>query len=225
MNVEECAKSVCCPAPLYDTEGRFIFYPVAKTGHSSINRHVLKNRTIVKKDNFYQWQKVSESFNKKNDFFAFTLVRNPYARTLSSFLYLRDKLFLIHSKTSFEDWIVNLKLPLPISSEEYLRARDEVNFDKNAHTFPQVSSFYGTRVDFFAHTESIQKDFDYIFKKIKEPRHIIPHVNKTNKNKKWRDYYTNKAIDAVKDKYSCDFEALGYSYDIQQAKSNRKYKL
>jgi hypothetical protein len=221
ISITSCLRVFAMP-PIYDNKGKFIFYPVAKAGHSSINRYLLSRRTVVRKDSGEDWREAKNNCESEDGIFTFTLVRNPYTRALSSFLYLQ-KLRFISKSLSFDDWVLNLKLPLPLNpNHNFRQSIGGVNFTINSHSFPQVCSFYNKRIDFMLHLETIEQDYLVLLKKLSMSPRKLAHNNRTKKNKPWQEYYSNKSIEAIQQKYYHDFKHCGYRVDINNINPLKK---
>ena len=148
------------------------------------------------------------SKNEFNDFFKFTIVRNPWDRMYSAYTFLKkggineyDEKFGQKLPDSFEETV--LEWLTPVSATSYY------------HFIPQtyfLRSYTGKElcVDFIGRFENLEEDFE----KIKERVNIsakLEHKNQTKKGS-YKDVYSKRMINKVADIYRTDIELLKYSF-------------
>ncbi len=189
--------------PILDKENMFLFFPNNKVAQTSINRHLLKGRTITYKDDNEEYAK---QFQIRKVLFElvykFTIVRNPWDRVVSGFSYLRTtkRSLPVNIKSmSFEDFVV--------------KVFSKYGHDFDAHFNPQYPNAFCDGecfVDFIGKLESIQQDWKTIAQKIGAPE-ILPHKNRSN-HKSYHSYYTTKSADIVQNIYQQDVDAFGYIF-------------
>lgn len=137
-----------------------------------------------------------------NDLFRFTMVRNPYTRTLSAYLDKVERRALRHNReSSYGDFLRALK------KGRYLYS--------NAHWAPQsalmlipVEAF-----DFIGKVENLEQDLAEIKRRVC-PDLALPVTsfkgNATDAGDKLRAYYDAERIALVRELYRDDFEVFGY---------------
>lgn len=192
-------------------ERKFIFTRVAKTGTSSIKKHLFPKKqgqdwkvhrdninTKIKNwenydPNHYPMYKIKEVITeeKYNNYFKFGFVRNPYDRCVSAWKYDIEKGFA-NSEISLFNFVKNLN-PNHINSK-YL----------NQYKFIDGCDFIGR-------FESLQEDFNIVCDKIGVPRQELPYKNKSN-HKHYSEYYDDETREIVAQKYSQDIEYFGYKF-------------
>jgi hypothetical protein len=148
------------------------------------------------------------------DYFKFTLVRNPWDRLVSAYLFLKeggvtgfDKYFskkYLHNVFDFEDFVKN-----------HLSKNEVLSF---THFRPQTDFLLingELALDFVGKFENIEEDFEVIKRQLNMP----PYIELTKKNvtgsrtkKDYRDYYTEEMIGIVKKVYQKDIELFDYQF-------------
>ena len=78
--------------PVFDKRDLFIFFGNHKVGLTSIIKTALADRAITWKNSKSKYYDLLDSVTKKyvRRAFKFTIVRNPFSRTVSAFFYLRQ---------------------------------------------------------------------------------------------------------------------------------------
>ena len=215
---------------MIDHDKKFVFLQIPKTGSDSICNCLLK--FLCKKNMMSELSNKSifggcghhsnleELVNQTNqtfeDYFIFTIVRNPFDRVLSEYTYIPKYLAKIesgeirricnnlngYSVESFRD-----KFPTFTS---YVKNIPEIIF-LNGHGRPQYSYVRYKKPDFIGRFENLQEDFDTICDKIGIPKQQLPHLNKT-KHKHYTEYYDDETREIVAKKYAKDIEYFGYEF-------------
>ena len=193
---------------------KFLYIACHKTGSSSI-RKSLKPYSDINSEGEkppYSYHATAgelkphlEELNYNwEDFFTFTIVRNPWAAQLSFWKYIlkestnqdhpHHKTFLkmFNNFKTFKNWLSNGGGLQPWS-----------HWYSNEHG-DNLLSYIGK-------LENLQTDFDFICDKIGIPRQKLPHVNKT-KHKHYTEYYDNETKQIVAEKYAKDIEYFGYKF-------------
>lgn len=123
----------------------------------------------------------------QQDYFCFTVVRNPWSKIISSWLY--------HKKVKKDTY--DLKQFI-ISNQAFPYHQDI------------QSSFINNNIDVVCRFETIARDF----KQIQEKLNIntqLPHSNKLN-HKHYTEYYDDETREIVTEKYAKDIEYFGYKF-------------
>lgn len=184
-----------------------VFIHVHRTGGSTINNllsdHLQFQKLIVSQHGSASSIE-GDIFEKHPDFFVFGFVRNPWERMLSWYSLINkwDPLSLEGEKERFEKFLV---------SNGATDFGDENN------------SFHYNQLDYFPNLETLanpikicryenyDEEVREVFQRIGFKVGKIGIYNETNP-KDYRDYYTEKGVQLVKEKCSKDIKYFGYSF-------------
>lgn len=212
---------------------RCIFIHIPKNGGASIERVIWpdeKDRTEenlwlgfkTPHRNVYQTgglqhlfaRNVKKAVGEKvfNEYFKFTMVRNPWDRVISQYLYLQKR----------KDLREFLGVPRHVSFVEYLKRIQE---KPHVHWSPQTNFFLDNNgevmVDYIARYEDYRSEVLFILKRIglvREGDHDsveIPHVNRSVRKPYWR-YFSSETREMVAEIYRSDIEYFDYGFDESQ---------
>jgi len=145
-----------------------------------------------------------KSINTYNDYFKFTVCRNPYDRLVSAYQYFD----LSRRYKTFRNFINDTKLFKDVQNT--LEEDSYLKTDLIYHLLPGVY-FVRNRVDFIGRFENLQEDFNIVCDKIGIPRQKLPHANKRN-HKHYTEYYDDETREIVAEKYAQDIEYFGYKF-------------
>ena len=141
------------------------------------------------------------------EYFKFTFVRNPWARFLSAYTYLKSG-----GMGNRQD----LRMSRIINSEynSFKKFTLEAPFLEYKH-FETMFSFVEVngedRMDFVGRMENYQEGFNTVCDKLEIPRQKLPHTNKS-KHKHHIEYYDDETREIVAKKYAKDIEYFGYKF-------------
>ncbi len=163
-------------------EYNFIFVHVYRTGGSSMDRAFPGNRITG------DTHRKLETVPRWKDYFSFGFVRNPWDRTVSSYMYAKAK-----GKISgtFEDYVQAMKGNTNKTHAQY-------NMVRNC-----------SRIGRF---EQLHDEFNAICKRVGLPQLKLPHIWKTD-HKPYQEYYNDELIDIVAEHQSGDINHFGFSFD------------
>ena len=183
---------------------KFIFIHINKTGGTSIEEILKKlSRNLNVKHHFIQkYRKLADAKHGFENYFKFTIVRNPWDRLLSNYFYKKLNYNNLIQDLSFKKWITN-SCDGNYSFEYSLSRHTQLDWivDENGEVV----------VDFIGKFENLQEDFDTICDKIGIPRQKLPHKNKS-KHKHYTEYYDDETRAIVAEKYAKDIEYFGYKF-------------
>jgi hypothetical protein len=137
--------------------------------------------------------------------FKFTVVRNPYTRTLSAYLDKVERRARREGReSSFRAFLLSLK---------------EGALYRNAHWAPQSALMLipVEKFDFIGKVESLEQDLEAIKRRIRpdlEQPVTSFRGNATGAGGKLRAYYDDESIALVRDIYRRDFEAFHYDVNF-----------
>jgi chondroitin 4-sulfotransferase 11 len=159
----------------------------------------------------------------ENDFFRFSIVRNPWDRLVSAW---RNKIVREESKKSPE---FLRKLNSTASQEELSSARenfplfvrllaDSQLFAKNIHFMPQTAILAGVELDYMGRFERYAGDIEHVLSVVGLSRLMpsLPHLNSTNNRKHYGQYYDRESRDIVGDLFQADVIKWGYSFKTEE---------
>lgn len=190
-----------------DRDDKVIFCPNYKVASLSINQRVLGwDRGIRSKKGRMRYARKLLSYTQEeiDRMFKFTIVRNPFDRTVSSYHYLRQHKF-IPAQLTFEEFVENI----PNLNLEFPRYDERVD----AHCSLQYHRAYYKDeifVDFVAKLENLDEDWKVIAPYIGTEK--LPHANKSARNKDYRVYYDDRTKSIVSEVYKRDMERFEYSF-------------
>lgn len=200
INREELKQYMKRIEPIMDKRNMFLFFPNFKTATYSINMFVLRNRIIGRKIARLDFFKKLDSYSDEefDKLFKFTIVRNPYDRFLSAFLYLQRKRS-IDKNTSFKKFTKSIFLEKGVKFDIHLRVQYRSAFFKNQQY-----------VNFIGKFENLKGDWKYIASKI-DCSPDLPHVNKTE-HEHYSVYYDQETKEIVEKIYKKDIELFQYGF-------------
>ncbi len=145
------------------------------------------------------------------NYFKFTIVRNPWDRLVSAYFFLKKGGFNKDDKDWFER-----ELSQYDSFEQFVTEWvNKENILRYHHFRPQTNYIFDKYrkipIDFVGFFENLDDDFDYIANKIGVPDHL-PKKN-AGEHKRYQDYYNDKTMEIVAKVYEEDINVLGYNFE------------
>lgn len=144
----------------------------------------------------------ADEVSRFSSLFTFTVVRNPYTRTLSAYLDKVERRALRDNKeSSFRDFLYSLQ---------------KGKLYSNAHWAPQSALLLlsDDQLDFIGKVESIDTDLSFIKEKLqgKDPEKPFKSFlnNSTGASRKIASYYDTETAHLVRTLYREDFDTFGY---------------
>lgn len=196
------------PYRAYSHKHRVIFIHIPKTAGTSVLK-ILMGKKIRRDHLSYRvYQKAQSKIF--NNYFKFCFVRNPYARLVSAFEYLKNG-GNQNSDLYFKELIEN---HYPTFEEFVLDFLNKDNVNTILLLRPQYlfvcDEKFEIMVDFCGRFENIEKDINVVFNEIGISKNL-EKINASNK-KNFQLYYLNdKVKEKVYELYSKDFELFNYS--------------
>ena len=188
-------------------ESKYVWFQIAKNASRTTVNYLNENTKVdfgfplyLNKDAGYQKPYESEY----DDYFKFTIVRNPWDRILSFYLNkIHGKDVYTENYSSFSE-CKTLRDTISILMTKNLK-------DCDVHYQLQIECFPSDNIDFIGRFENLQHDFNIICDKIGIPRQQLPHKNKS-KHKSYTEYYDEETKSIVAEKYAKDIEYFGYKF-------------
>jgi hypothetical protein len=149
-------------------------------------------------------RQIREEVGRKrfDSYFKFTIVRNPFDRTVSQFAYMKRRPDLrqfvgMREDASFAEYV------------DLIQRRTHVQWE------PQYSFILddegGTIVDFVGRFELIDRDMQVVFDRIGLGGRELPVGNRSDRGP-YRDYYTDETREQVGAMYRTDLEQFEYEF-------------
>jgi hypothetical protein len=223
---------------MIDHKRKFIFLHIPKCAGTSVGNFFINYFNYSKNDmslfsdfNYYEYDSHRIHFDELNkdilnDYFVFTIIRNPYDRFVSEYRFNREL-----DESNFDYYCENFE---SIWDKKYnrlikLNSPPDKNIKEiadgvynNIHRISQTDYLKGTYSDFinkinyvnkFVRFETIEEDMNYVFKNIGISNTKLPHLNSSNKLKSiHKDINMDeKNKEIIYDLYKDDFINFGYS--------------
>jgi hypothetical protein len=164
-------------------------------------RHKIKNNEHVRENFFLDTIDIHGSYmshcnamkNKGIDpgaFKWFTVIRNPWDRMLSLYLYHKN-VIMIYGK-DFKTFALT---------------------HHDRHDFNSLVGFDNVdKIDYIVRFENFEEDLTKMFREVGVPEMDIPCLNSTNRSEGYRSYYDNESRKKVANRYSKEISEFGYEF-------------
>jgi chondroitin 4-sulfotransferase 11 len=213
-------------------EYRAIYLFIPKVACSSIKKVIADTLGIPPYDpsqpdkyihrRIYPYAKRARIYGAYKDYFKFSFVRNPFDRLVSCYSnklaqdkYLNNEYFtngvarifkkykgLFWGGMSFEDFAASVAQIPDNRADPHIRSQWLTMVDQRDHHL----------ADYVGKFENLQEDFTFVCKTIGFPVKELPRLLKSD-HKDYREYYTNKTIEIVQQRYSKDLETFQYDFE------------
>ncbi len=186
---------------------RFIFVHAGRTGGSTFERMAevgvtadrrtqhLGNTDFPEKHQGTQYYQ--DAYPREFDeYFKFTLVRNPFDRVVSAWFWRTQV-------------VKNIG---PCALKEFILARPPSSSFASKYAL-RVSSLCDSikRFDYIGRFEDLPGPYEYLCQRLAIPLQPIPHTNKTPYDKYW-SYYDPESVELVRKLYAEDLEVFDYKF-------------
>ncbi len=190
-------------------ENECLFVHIPKCGGTSISQALFGNAA----GGHIAMNEYVQAFNsfEFNRYFKFTVVRNPWARLVSGFYFLKQgnwdpkgsgALGSIQEYEEFDRFVKGWLNPDNIRRHNVFRPQSKFLFRGDK-----------LMVDFVGYLENIEDDFRHIQLQIGSQGELN-HLNRGRLlSKGYQDYYTDETIQIVGNLYRDDVENFGYRFD------------
>ena len=202
-------------SPRWDLEDK-LFISIPKTGTLSINAMISQ---------YYDLSHLfSSDLPEKTHGKLKTIVRNPYTRLLSAFMFLKrggfnhNSVYTQYQNMDFEEFVLNhLDKSFTSFGEGYDYAFEM--FFKQTYYLVDSKGKLNLRPENIGRFENFAEDVERLF----SHEGKIPHCNKSTYEKPFQEYYQNMWVRLkVRALYRDDFKFLGYSEHIDQLEPIRE---
>ena len=192
MNNIDFEKCLSYAAVVLDSREKFAFFTHDKNAQTSINRHLLASRSVIKKDNIDRWNCFKKKYLEKSnnlDIVTFTIIRNPIDRYISAFCYLQ-KIKKIDRKADVNNWTINVFRNIGTNFDPHFTCQEKYH-----------KSIIDLNFDFMLNLDRLQEDWIKLAEKISAPKKL-PHANSTARK---NFDLSNDSLKIIKDIYYEDF--------------------
>lgn len=201
---------------------KFVYVHIPKCAGTSVLGsfwNFFKNSKISKKYSYFAsdiaTQKVSSHYGVYpigkadffSDYFAFTFVRNPWARTVSSWKWRRKQKWA-KEKFSFDthcQLLKDKKLIKYYKGLEGIHCWDQCDVIK--HNIGSVD-----RLDFIGRVENITEDFQHAMDTIGLNGVTLTHKNASKNRKPYQEYFNDKNREIILNRYKKDIDTFNYEF-------------
>ena len=189
-------------------KSKTIFIHIPKTAGVSLIKAIYGDVSLSGHRSFY-FNSIALGV-KKDEYFSFSFVRNPFDRLYSSYMYLKNGGMNIHDKLAFNTYFSKFN-----DFEDFiLNGLSKKLIYQITHFIPQHEYLCDKRgsilVDFVGRFENIDNDILLLSKKLKKDIKLNHH----NYNKKldYKEVYTDEMIDKVYQIYQTDIDIFKYTF-------------
>lgn len=140
----------------------------------------------------------------REKYFSFAFVRNPWDRVVSLYSYYKS------GGNQRADLSIKNKMPNNFKSFVI----DKWNIIPRSHRIEQFNYIKAdgkiNNIDFIGKFESIDKDWEYVAKKIGVDKNL-PHI-RASKHKKYLEYYDDETRQIIENRYANDIKFFKYQF-------------
>jgi len=138
-----------------------------------------------------------------NAYFKFAIVRNPFARAVSQFHYIKERKGLRK--------FIGMK-----PSDDFKTYLDKTHRRTHVQWEPQVSFLFDhqgrSMVDYIGRLEDMQTAFQDICQRLGVTAEL-PHSKKSERKVPYQTFYDAESIAYIEDVYADDLEVFGYGFE------------
>jgi len=190
--------------PIFN-QHKTLFIHIPKNGGTSINKTFTNTQEFFYHYDFLYYENLLN--NCLDEYHIFSVVRNPFERILSYFLWHINDSRFIKKEVKFKNY------PIQVSFEKYI----DLMFIKKIKS-PNTDREYLTRktqTEFLLNSNNIiDPRIEIIeFKKIKTKFTNLPHENKKFIDINIKDVYTDETKKFIFNYFLEDFKNFGYNFD------------
>jgi hypothetical protein len=211
---------------MYDLEKKFIFTHPPKCGGTSIEELLgfLKLRETY--PNVHRFKhgslkmhvdKIKDCGFNANDFFKFSIIRNPWSRSVSFYNHVRHKEYDYYmNQASHLEIPQYVKDSIQMTFKQFVFTHYKNNFNSDVSTKPYMLLENNFSLNYVIRLEHLQEDFMSIQDNLQLKLNLdIPHLNNSDKyinRKNYKDYYDEETRNFIEDLFKYDIELFKYVY-------------
>ena len=167
---------------------------------------------------------VNTSVHPLDYYYKFSIIRNPWDRMVSYFLYA----FLKRSDEKFLSFLKRVKLVKDLSKDLLIFPRfrgfvgldygrcDAKLFDDCIHYNVLSKAYYEEylpKVDRFLRFETVEPDYQALCIDLRIDYKPLPYINKNKNRTRYQDYYNDETINLVADIFDNEINIFKYNYE------------
>lgn len=152
-----------------------------------------------------------------NDFFKFSIIRNPWSRAVSFYNHVRYKEY-----DYYTNCVPHLEIPqyvkdsVNMTFNQFIFTYYKNNFNSEVSTKPYMVLEDKFSLDFVIRLEHLEEDLFFIKNKLQIDLDLkVPHLNNSDKyisRKNYKNYYNKETQNFIEDLFKYDIELFDYSY-------------
>lgn len=184
--------------PVLDARMQYVFFSHNKVAQTSINRKLLRHRSIVRKDSERVWRFALDQYLrlwKCGQPVTFTIVRDPYSRTVPAFKYLKRHGKIDHD-IGFDTFVVDVLGKTGPAFDPHFTPQEK-------YSMPICEM----GLDHIIRIEDLDTGWPHMAEHVRLPR-AVPHENVSRSDLK--QPISDEARTVIQRLYARDFEGLGY---------------
>jgi len=187
---------------MINKEHKCIFVHIPKTGGTSIIKALDMKRTTHKTA-----KELKEEYDEWDDFFSFSIVRNPWDRMVSIYF---------HFKRVNEKPIIKKKVDIPSTFSDFIYEFNEKKIKFNTILYQQQADWiYDDNQNLLVNQiykfENYSDEVEKIFNKLGIKKKLT-HERRTI-HEHYSTYYAEETINIVKNLFEKDIILFGYEYE------------
>jgi len=152
-----------------------------------------------------------------DSYLKFTVVRNPWDRFVSAYIYARTKTSYWHNEQIglHPNYTLLAEKSFEECCEIALNQREKLRHEswcpQHWWIAEEVNGRYRQMVDLVLRLERLDEDMELLWEQLGIPPMNLPHIN-SSKHDDYRSYYNERTASIIEDIYSVDIELLGYEF-------------
>jgi hypothetical protein len=206
---------------------KFVFISIPKTGSTSARSMLedysdITDKEIMERNSPYDHHMVADDLKKYfdtnewnwDDYFKFTVVRNPWAREVSLYEYMRnykhewEKGNRISKQYYYECCETLKKHP---TFKDYITGQVAYRGVNYVYERYYTDKDGNDLLDFIGRCEDMSENIDFVCDKLQIPKIDVEYKNKT-KHKPYIEYYDDVTKQIVAEKFQKAIERFGYKF-------------